>query len=192
MNRALIEVKGMLSHKVNNILFTRIEGLKTMGITDIDIAIESSGGCSEAGIEAFEFFNSYNNKGNININTINLFTCASAAVLYFLGGKKKSAMVGSNLTIHQGKFSLNGVYTQGELAEQLRMLENINNRYASIIESNLDINRKEYDEGISLSADELLTRGVASKIDFLDSDYSKTIFIFTDNQGNSFVDNDII
>jgi len=165
VSRAFIEIKGEVSPKLNNILLFRIEKLIEKGIAEVDIAIESGGGSSEAGIEAYTFFKSYNDSKNISINTINLFTCASSAVMYFLGGKVKTSIQGGNLLIHEGVSCLQGNYKQRELQERLLMLENINNKYISILENNnIEITKEQYYQGISLSDRRLSEMGVIDKI----------------------------
>lgn len=100
-----------------------------------------------------------------------------------MAGKEKYLFKESFLIIHEGRFNLNGDFTESRLQEQLSIMKRINDEYFNIInESGLKITKDEYYRGITLDNNTLEERKLTKPKYIIEENYNYKSFIFAQDE----------
>lgn len=185
-SKAYIEYKGLITHRGMNALISEIEKFIMTGIKKIDIGISSGGGDSHAGVNAYDYIVNLNKIPDVNIDTINLDVCHSSAILLYLSGRSKRSIKGSCFLIHQGSVNLNGPFTIDSLKIQIELLNNINERYISIVKKYIYI--KDYYKETLIDSNFIEGDFINIEMEMLEIDHKYVVHILSSNENSVFVD----
>jgi ATP-dependent Clp endopeptidase proteolytic subunit ClpP len=129
-------------------LWQDITILKDMGITKLNIYINSGGGSATDGLALADTIR-YAIRQGINVTTYAVGQCASAAVVVFASGEKRIATESAQFMVHRASLLK---YLSSEDSEDLeiqhRMLKQMTERYIGILVESSNSSFEEWDQRI--------------------------------------------
>lgn len=108
-----------------------------MNKMEINMYINSPGGCMSSGFDLIDFMDTY----PIGINTIGTGSVASMAVLLLCAGKKRSITKNSHLLVHQFRTQIGG--KRQDILDYLVHLENIHRQMVEFLSSKTKMSKDE-------------------------------------------------
>lgn len=132
-----------------------------MNKMEINMYINSPGGCMSSGFDLIDFMNTY----PIKINTIGTGTVASMAVLLLCAGEKRSITANSHLLVHQFRTQIGG--KRQDILDYLVHLENIHKQMVEYLSSRTKMTKDELNN--MLKNESWITAAQAKELGFVDS-----------------------
>jgi ATP-dependent protease ClpP protease subunit len=125
--------------------------LKSMGIKELFIYINSGGGSAYDGLGLADVI-AYGISEGVEITTVAVGVVASAAVPVFASGQYRVAMPNAQFMVHQAKLGKYLVYESiDDMTTQKKMMEQLESRYIGILVDNSNVTREEWEAKIKVT-----------------------------------------
>jgi ATP-dependent protease ClpP protease subunit len=133
-------------------------------IDEIIIQISSSGGSSDHGLLAYNFFK----QTGLSITTIGMGNVDSAAVMLYCAGDNRISVPSCRFLLHEATATITGQFNHSKLKELTEVTERINNDYCNVIANvcgkNLSSVKKNIKDGLVMSSDKAKKFGLVKTI----------------------------